>query len=60
MEESVVDDEPVQGGGVEGSKISVSWHTAVEISMGEGSSMKGGSVDGSVLCPLSLQCHAIP
>ena len=54
MEESVVNDEPVWSGGVEGGKVSVPRYAAIEVGIGEGSSMKGGPVDGSVLCPSSL------
>ena len=59
LKEGVVNDESIWGGGVEGGEISVPWHVTIEIGMREGSGMKGGSVDRSVLCPLSLQCHTI-
>ena len=59
MEEGIVNNESVRSGGVEGGKISVPWHTAIEVGMGEGPSMKGGPIDGSVLCPSSLQRYAI-
>ena len=54
VEESVVNNESVRSGGMEGGKVSVPWHATIEVGMGEGSSMKGGPVDGSVLCPSSL------
>ena len=54
LEEGVVDDESIWSGGVEGSEISVPWLIAIEIGMGEGSSMKRGPIDHSVLGPSSL------
>ena len=44
---------------MEGSKISVSWLVTIEVGVGEGSGMKGGSIDCSVLCPSSLQYYAV-
>ena len=49
----------VWGGGVEGSKISVSWLVTIEVGMREGSGVKRGSIDRSVPCPSSLQYYAI-
>ena len=54
MEESIVNDESVWSGGVERGKISVPWYAAIEIGVREGSCMKRGSINGSVLCPSSL------
>ena len=59
MEEGVIDDESVWSRGVKRGKVSVPWHTSIEIGIGEGSCVKGGSINGSMLCPLSLQRNAI-
>ena len=54
LEKGIVNDESVWGRGVEGSEISVSWLVTIEVGMREGSGVKGGSIDRSVLCTLSL------
>ena len=54
LEKGVVNDESVWGGGVEGSKISVSWLVTIEVGVGEGSGVERGSINCSVLCPPSL------
>ena len=59
MEEGVVNDESVWSRGMERGKISVSWYASIEVGIGEGLCMKGGSIDGGVLRPSSLQCDAI-
>ena len=59
LEKGIVDDKSVWGGGVEGSKISVSWLVAIEVSMRERSGMKRDSINRSVLCTSSLQYYAI-
>ena len=59
MEEGVVDDEPVWSGRVEWGKVSVPWHTAMEVGVWESLCMKGCSIDGGVFCSSSLQCHAV-
>ena len=59
LEKGVVNDESVWGGGVEGSKISVPWLVTVEVGVREGSGVKGGSIDHSVLCTSSLQYYAV-
>ena len=59
MKEGIVDDESVWGRGVEWGKVSVPWHGTIEVGVREGSGVKGGPIDRSVLCPSSLQCHAI-
>ena len=59
LEKGVVNDESVWGGGVEWSEVSVPWLVAIEIGMREGSGVKGGSIDRSVLCSSPLQYYAI-
>ena len=59
LEKGIVDDESVWGGGVERSKISVSWLVAIEVGMREGSGVEGNSIDRSVLRPSPLQYYAI-
>ena len=60
LKEGVVDNESIWGRGVEGGKISISWLVAIEVGMREGSGVKGGPIDRSVLCPSSLQRYAVP
>ena len=59
LKEGVVDNESIWGGGVEGGEVSVPWLVTIEIGMREGSGVKGGPIDCSVLCPSSLQRYAI-
>ena len=59
LEKGVINDESVWGGGVERSKISVSWLVTIEVSMREGSGVERNSIDRSVLRPSPLQYYAI-
>ena len=59
MEEGIVNDKSVWSGGVERGQVSVSGHASIEVGVGEGSCVKGSSIDGGVLRPSSLQCDTI-
>ena len=45
---------------MENGKVSVAGGRTIEVCVGEGSSMKGGSIDRGELRTFSLQCDAIP
>ena len=60
MEEGIINDEPVWSGRVEWGKVSVPWYASIEIGIWEGSCVKGGSIDESVLCSSPLQRYAVP
>ena len=49
VQERIVNYSAVRGRGVENGKVSVAGGGTIEVRIGEGASMKGGSIDGGKL-----------